>query len=243
MSNRIALITGAARRLGAAIARELHAAGFDTIIHYRQSEQAAQALASELNNARPHSAWTLAADLRDAGARQTLIDNAIDCTGRLDVLVNNASAFYPTPLASIDDDNWAELMDINLKAPLFLAQNAATELGRRRGCIINITDIHAERPLSGHPVYCVSKAGLVMLTRALAREMAPEVRVNAVAPGAVLWPESMDEGTQQEILSRIALDRRGDPEDIARAVLYFVRDAGYVTGQVLSVDGGRLLNQ
>lgn len=236
-----ALITGAARRVGAAIASHLHAAGLNVVIHYRRSHDAAETLAAELNGQRQASAFTLATDLTDSNALPLLIRDAIACTGRLDVLVNNASAFFPTPLEKLTESDWSTLMDVNLKAPLFLARHAAAELRQRNGCIINITDIHAVRPLKNHSLYSTSKAGLVMLTQALARELAPEIRVNAISPGAILWPEDMDESTKNEILSRIALGRRGSPEDVARGVLYLVRDAGYVTGQVLTIDGGRTL--
>lgn len=241
MPNKTVLITGAALRIGAAITRELHAAGMDVVIHYLNSRQPAESLAAELNNQRPDSAWTLAADLRDTTTLQTLINHAIACNGRLDALVNNASAFYPTPLAEVDESSWNELMDVNLKAPMFLSQYASEELQRHEGCIINLTDIHAERPLKNHPVYSTAKAGLITLTTALAKELAPAIRVNAVSPGAVLWPESMDTATQQEILERIPLQRRGNPADVARAVLFMIRDAHYVTGQILSIDGGRTL--
>ncbi len=241
MPNKTVLITGAALRIGAAITRELHAAGMDVIIHYLNSRQPAESLAAELNAQRPDSAWTLSADLRDSTTLQALIEDAIACNGRLDALVNNASAFYPTPVAEVNETNWNDLMDVNLKAPMFLSQYASEELQRHAGCIINLTDIHGERPLKDHPVYSTAKAGLVMLTRALAKELAPAIRVNAISPGAVLWPESMDEATQQEILERIPLQRRGEPVEIARAVLYMIRDAHYVTGQVLTIDGGRTL--
>lgn len=243
MSHRTALITGAAKRVGAAIARELHSAGLQVVIHYHHSAAAANALAAELNDKRPESAWLLQADLADSQALPDVVDSAITCNGRLDVLINNASVFYPTPLEAIDDDSWSDMMNVNLRAPLLLARHAAAQLRANQGCIINLTDIHGERPLSEHTLYSTSKAGLIMLTKALAKEMAPDVRVNAVSPGAVLWPRTMTAETQQAILSRIALNRRGNPEDVARAVLFLIRDAGYVTGQVLSVDGGRLLSQ
>ena len=242
MPNKTALITGAALRIGAAITRELHAAGMDVIIHYHNSHQPADALAAELNARRPDSAWTLSGDLRDYNILQRLIDEAIACNGRLDLLVNNASSFYPTPIDEVNETNWNDLLDVNLKAPMFLSKYASAELQRREGCIINLTDVHAERPLKDHPVYSTAKAGLIMLTKALAKELAPAIRVNAISPGAVLWPESMDGATQQEILNHIPLARRGEPADIARAVLYMARDSGYTTGQVLTVDGGRTLD-
>lgn len=241
MRGKIALITGGAKRVGAAIARQLHACGMEVLVHYHRSVDEANALAAELNEKRPKSAWLLQADLADSKALPHLITAALACNSRLDVLVNNASVFYPTPLADIDANRWADVMNVNLRAPLLLAKLAATELMKHNGCIINLTDIHGERPLSGHPLYSTSKAGLIMLTKALAKELAPQVRVNAVSPGAVLWPETMSEDTRNEILSRVALGRRGSPEDVARAVRYFVRDADYVTGQILTVDGGRTL--
>jgi len=242
MTDKTVLITGAAVRIGAVIARELHAAGMNVIVHYLNSHQPADLLAAELNEIRPGSAWILGADLCDAEALPKLIADAVACNGRLDVLVNNASAFYATPLEQLSDSNWAEMMDVNLKAPLFLARYAAAELRQRRGCIVNLTDIYGEHPLHNYSLYSISKAGLTMLTRSLANELAPEVRVNAVSPGAVMWPEGMDEAAQQRIISHTLLKRRGEPEDIARAVLFLIRDADYITGQVLTVDGGRLLN-
>lgn len=241
MPDKTALITGAAQRVGAAITRQLHAANMNVVIHYLHSRQAAEELTAELNDIRPGSAWAVAADLCDPAALSTLIAEAIAFGNRLDVLVNNAAAFYPTPLAQITESNWTELMEVNLKAPLFLAKHAAEELREHGGCIINIADVHAERPLKEYMLYSTSKAGLVMLTKALARELAPDIRVNAVSPGAVLWPEEMDTITQQKIISHIPLKRRGNPEDVARAVLYLIRDADYVTGEILTVDGGRAI--
>ncbi|MEX2516636.1 MAG: pteridine reductase [Gammaproteobacteria bacterium] len=242
LHGKTALITGAARRVGATIAECLHQAGMDVVIHYYTSSQAAAALAQRLNQQRPGSALTIKANLQDSRELQPLVQQAIAFKGRLDALVNNASAFYPTPLADVNEDQWQELLDVNLKAPLFLTRHAAAELKQRQGCVVNLTDIHAERTLTGYPVYSVSKAGLVTLTRALAKALAPEVRVNAVAPGAILWPEDMDNELQQNILDRIPLRRRGEPDDIARAVRYMIADADYVTGQILNVDGGRTLD-
>lgn len=239
--HKTALVTGAARRVGAAITRQLHAAGMDVVIHYRNSRAEAEALARELNDSRADSAVCLSADLQDPAQLQQLVEQARQFRQRLDVLVNNASAFYPVPLESVDESHWDELIGVNLKAPLFLSKHAADELRRRQGCIVNLGDIHGLRPMHEHLLYSVSKAGLDMLTRSLARELAPEVRVNAVAPGAILWPEGMDEITRAAILKRIPLQRRGEPEDIAKAVLYLVRDASYVTGQTIVVDGGRTL--
>jgi pteridine reductase len=241
LAHKTALITGGARRIGAAISRCLHAAGMDVVIHYRQSRDEADVLVDELNAIRPDSAMCLRADLLDIDVLQLLIHEAKRFRNRLDVLINNAAVFYPTPLESLEERHWDESININLKAPLFLAKYAAEELRQRQGCIVNLTDIHADRPLREHPVYSTSKAGLDMLTMALAKELAPEVRVNGVSPGAILWPEGMDEATRRLILSRIMLGRSGEPEDIAKAVLYLVRDADYVTGQIITVDGGRTL--
>ncbi len=241
LDERLALVTGAAHRVGAAIVKALHGAGARVVIHYRHSRQAAEALAEELNGRRLASAFTLQADLGRSGAPEAVVAQVLERHGRLDVLVNNASSFYPTPLGEVSETQWDDLMASNLKAPFFLSQAAMAELIRREGSIVNIVDIHAERPLKNYPVYCMAKAGLVMQTKALARELGPAVRVNAVAPGAILWPEGLDVVRQREIIERTALKRPGEPEDIARAVLYLVRDAGYTTGQVLAVDGGRSL--
>ncbi|MBS0376608.1 MAG: pteridine reductase [Proteobacteria bacterium] len=240
LDGQVALITGGARRLGAAIARELHAAGLRVLIHHRASADEAAALAAELNAARPDSATTHAADLLDLAALPGLVAAALAAFGRLDVLVNNASTFYPTPVGEITAAAFDDLIGTNLRAPLFLTQAAAPELRLRRGLVLNLADIHAFRPLKRHPAYCAAKAGLVMLTQSLARELGPHVRVNGIAPGPVLWPEgAMDGDLQARILERTALKRMGTPADVARAALFFVRDAPYVTGQVLPVDGGR----
>jgi len=237
------LITGAARRVGAAITRTLHAAGARVAIHYRGSADEAQALADELNAARPQSAILLQADLLDTARLPGLIEATLGAFGRLDVLVNNASTFYSTPVGTITEAQWNDLLGSNLKAPLFLSQAAAPALKASQGLILNIVDIHGLRPLKGFPVYSPAKAGLVMLTHALARELSPEVRVNAVAPGPVLFPEEgLTEERKADIIERTLLMRRGSPEDIAKAVLFFASDAPYVTGQVLAVDGGRSTN-
>jgi pteridine reductase len=240
---RVVLVTGAARRIGAAIARALHGAGATLALHHRGSAAEAETLAAGLNATRPDSAACFAADLGTAAACAQLVTQVTARYGRLDGLVNNASSFFPTPLGTVGEAEWDRLMASNLKAPFFLAQAAAPWLARTSGgAIVNIADIHAERPLKGYPVYCAAKAGLVMLTRALARELAPGVRVNAVAPGAILWPEpTPDAATQATILARIPLACTGRPEDIAGAVLYLLGAAPYVTGQVLAVDGGRTL--
>jgi pteridine reductase len=240
LGGKVALVTGAARRIGAAIATGLHAAGADVVIHYRGSATAAGALAGVLNAARPDSATTLCADLAEGAGLQGLVDAAAAWRGRLDVLVNNASSFYPTPVGNITEASWNDLIGANLKAPLFLSQAALPHLRRSLGVIVNIVDIHARRPLREHSVYGSAKAGLAMLTRALAKDLAPEVRVNGVSPGAILWPEQgLDEATREAILRQIPLGRVGEPADVAACVLYLVRDAPYVTGQIIAVDGGR----
>lgn len=242
MNSNTALITGAARRIGAEIARSLHGAGYNIALHHLRSQGEAQALADELNRARADSARLVQADLRRSEQLAPLVERSAGFWGGLDVLVNNASRFYPTPLGEVTETQWDELLEGNLKAPFFLCQAAAPHLRTRGGCIVNIVDIHAERGLEGYPVYSITKAGLAAMTRFLARELGPDIRVNGVAPGAILWPEQpMDEARQAEILSRVPLRRIGDPGDIARAVLFFVRDAPYVTGQILAVDGGRSL--
>lgn len=240
LAGKSVLITGAARRVGAAITRALHAEGANLLIHHRASAAAAAELAAALNGARRGSAAVARAELREPAALPALIGRAVSEFGRLDILVNNASTFYPTPVGEITDAHWDELIGSNLKAPLFLSQAAAPELSRTRGLIVNIVDIHALRPLRRHTVYCIAKAGLAMLTRSLARELGPTVRVNGVAPGPVLWPErDMEAALKEDIIARTALKRAGSPEDVARAVLFFAQDAPYVTGQILCVDGGR----
>ena len=240
LTGKWALITGAGRRVGAAVARTLHGAGAGVAIHYRRSAADADALARDLNDLRPHSALTIQADLLDTGTLATLVEKVVTHAGRLDILVNNASSFYPTPLASITEQQWADLLGTNLKAPLFLAQAALPHLKTARGVIINIVDIHAIRPLRDHSMYGAAKAGLAFLTRALARDLAPDVRVNGVAPGAILWPEGgVSDQMRETVLKQIPLKRVGEPADIASCVLYLVRDAHYVTGQIIAVDGGR----
>ncbi len=231
--------------MGAAICRRLHAAGADIALHYRSSSDEALALQQELNDRREGSVAVFAADLLDLDALPRLIEQVMARFGRLDGLVNNASSFYPTPLAEVNEDHWHDLLGTNLRAPLFLAQAAADELRRRHGCIVNIVDIHAERPMQGHLLYSVAKAGLVALTRALAHEMAPQVRVNAVAPGVILWPEGegwADNDERRKIVAHTLLKREGEPDDIAKTVVFLVQDAPYITGQVIAVDGGRSIN-
>lgn len=245
MQGKVVLVSGGAKRVGAAICRRLHAAGAEVAVHYRSSVQEAQALRDGLNRLRPESAAVFQADLLDPEALPKLVDQVVRKFGRLDALVNNASSFYATPLAEVDERQWRDLVGTNLRAPLFLAQAAADELRRRHGCIVNIADIHAERPMHGHLLYSVAKAGLVALTRALAQEMAPQVRVNAVSPGVILWPENaawMDEERRRRIVANTPLKREGEPDDIARTVAFLIQDAPYVTGQVITVDGGRSIN-
>ena len=237
---RVALVTGAGRRVGARIARELHAAGMSVAVHCHRSREEAEGLRAELEAARPGSAAVVAADLLDPAAAPAVAAAAAERWGRLDVLVNNASTFYPTPIGEVTEADWRSLVGSNLAAPFFLAQAAAPRLRAARGCIVNVADVYGHRPLAGHPVYSAAKAGLLMLTRALALELGPEVRVNSVSPGAVLWPEADDPG-RRRVIDGIALGRSGDPGDVARAALFLVRDAPYVTGQDLAVDGGRLL--
>jgi pteridine reductase len=233
-------VTGGAKRLGAEIVRALHGAGASVVIHCNRSATAANDLSSELNGLRPGSAAVCRADLRNISALQSLVDAVLHAFGRLDILVNNASTFYPTPVGSITAEAFDDLIGTNLKAPLFLAQSATAELRRSRGLIVNLVDIHGAQPLKQHPVYSSAKAGLAMLTKSLARELGPEIRVNGVAPGPVMWPEgSMDPKLQTQILERTALKRIGSPGDVAKAVLFFAKDAPYVTGQILAVDGGR----
>ena len=211
------------------------------MLHYRSAVVAAEAMVAELNAVRPGSAACLSADLLDVEALSILVENTVDCFGRLDALVNNASSFYATPLGSMDLAAWDDLIGSNLKAPLFLTQAAAPYLKAAHGAVVNITDIHAERPLAGYPLYCAAKAGLLGLTRALAIELAPEVRVNAVAPGPILWPDNsgFDSEMRDQIVDHTLLKRAGSPQDIARAVRFLLDDAPYVTGQVINVDGGR----
>lgn len=237
---RWALITGAGKRIGAAIASRLHEAGANVAIHYLASGEAADALATRLNAERPDSAITVRGDLRGIPNLEHMIREVLDQTGRLDALINNASTFYPTPLGAITEEQWEDLVGSNLKAPLFLCQAALPHLRETRGVIVNIVDVHGQRPLKNHPLYGAAKAGLGMLTRSLAKDLGPEIRVNGVSPGAILWPETgMQERVQENIIQQIPLKRTGEPDDIAAAVLFLVRDAPYVTGQILAVDGGR----
>ncbi|MDR1936496.1 MAG: pteridine reductase [Candidatus Accumulibacter sp.] len=244
MIGKTVLITGAAKRVGRSIARELHAAGANVAVHYRAAGEAAALLAGEMNAARAGSALCLRADLLDCGELTSLVDRAVAHFGRLDALVNNASSFFATPLGAIDEAAWNDLVGSNFKAPLFLTQAAAPHLRQARGAVVNITDIHAERPLAGYSLYCAAKAGLLGLTRALAIELAPEVRVNAVAPGPILWPDdaAFDAPARARIVGHTLLKQAGSPRDVARAVRFLFNDAPYVTGQVINVDGGRTVH-
>jgi pteridine reductase len=240
LEGKVVLITGGARRIGAEIVRTLHGAGARILIHHRSSAGAAAGLAAELNGARPGSAAVHGVDLLSAGAPERLVAAAIQTFGGVDVLINNASSFAPSQIGQITPAQWNDLIGTNLQVPLFLTQAAVPSLAARRGLIINMVDIHGLRPLKGYPVYSVAKAGLAMLTRSLARELGPDIRVNGIAPGPVLWPEhGMDEALKQEIIGKTALHRHGSPADVARTALFLAKDAPYITGQIIAVDGGR----
>jgi pteridine reductase len=239
LSGRTAFITGGARRIGAALVRAFHAAGANIVVHHRHSHEEAGALARELTTSRPDSVILVRGDLLDTARLAELVAEARQAFGQIDVLVNNASSFYPTAIGEITEQAWEDLVGTNLKAPLFLSQAAAPALRAARGLILNLVDIHGMRPLAQYPLYSTAKAALIMLTKALARELAPEVRVNGIAPGPVLWPEDAAPELQQKIIESTLLKRAGSPQDVARAALFFAVDAPYVTGQVLAVDGGR----
>jgi pteridine reductase len=240
LNGKVVLVTGAARRIGAAIATTLHQNGANVAVHCRDSSTDADVLVARLNGERPDSAARFQADLNDTEALPSLVESVVSWHGALDILVNNASSFYPTPPGEITEAHWDDLIGSNLKAPLFLSQAALPALREAKGVIINLIDVHAQRPLRNHTVYGLAKAGLAMLTRSLAKDLAPDVRVNGVSPGAILWPENgMNDTTKDTILQQIPLQRPGDPEDIAGCVLYLVRDATYITGQIIAVDGGR----
>jgi pteridine reductase len=240
LAGRTLLVTGAARRVGAALARKLHSAGANVVIHFHKSTDEAAQLARELEAGRPGSTAFVQADLLELDELPAVIDGAIRAFGQLDILVNNASTFYPTAMGEITQAHWDDLVGTNLRAPLFLSQAAAPALRITHGLILNIADIHGMRPLKRYPVYSVAKAGLIMLTKALAREMAPHIRVNAIAPGPVMWPEDgTDKELQHKIIDKTLLKRAGTPEDVARAALFFATEAPYLTGQILAVDGGR----
>lgn len=240
LAGKVALVTGGARRVGAAIVRRLHAAGAAVLIHYRDSDADATKLVAELNGLRSKSASSVKAELLAPIAPRALVSAALDSFGRLDVLVNNASSFFPVAMGAVEASHWEELVGSNLRAPLFIAQEAAGELARTEGCIVNIVDIHADRPLKGYPVYSIAKGGLAAMTRSLALELAPKVRVNGVSPGAIAWPEDgqLDAAERARVIATTPLARTGSPEDIAQAV-HFLACAPYVTGQIVAVDGGR----
>ncbi len=240
LDNQVVLVTGAARRIGAAIVTRLHAAGARVAIHYRGSADDALALVDRFNADRADSATAMQCDLLEIGRLPGLVEDVVNWGGRLDALVNNASSFYPTPVGTITEDEWNDLVGSNLKAPLFLSQAATPYLRESRGAIVNIVDIHAQRPLRNHVVYGPAKAGLAMLTRSLAKDLAPDIRVNGVSPGAILWPEDgMPDAVKQTILRQVPLERPGTPQDIAGCVLFLLGEADYVTGQIIAVDGGR----
>ncbi|PHR63537.1 pteridine reductase [Alcanivorax sp.] len=240
MADPVALITGSARRIGAKIVRTLHANGMRVIIHYRNSAQEAHALADSLNSSRPDSAAIIQADLDKPDQVRQLAHDALACFGRMDLLVNNASSFYPTPIDQADDADWDKLIHSNLRAPFILSQQLTPALRQQHGCIINIVDVYAEKPLQTHTLYCMAKAGLAMMTKSLARELGPEIRVNGVSPGPILWPEA-GQMNQQAIQDATALKRSGEPDDIANTVYWLATAAPFITGQILAVDGGRSL--
>ena len=240
LEGRWALVTGAAKRIGAVISTALHEAGANVAIHYLNSDEDAEQLANQLNQIRSDSALTVQGDLKNTADLEQMIDQLTKRTGGLDILINNASSFYPTPLGSITEEHWDDLFGTNLKAPLFLSKISLPYLKKNNGVIINIVDVHAQRPLKNHSVYGSAKAGLAMLTRSLAKDLGPDVRVNGVSPGAILWPESgISERVKENILGQVPLGRPGTPDDIAAAVVFLVRDAPYVTGEIIAVDGGR----
>lgn len=243
-NHKVALVTGSGQRVGAEIARHLHQSDWTVLIHYRHSQQAALSLAHELNQQRANSAYTLGADLDDLTQINQLPQQIEQITDRLDALVNNASTFYPTPVGNVDENAWHDLLSSNAKAPFFLSQACVPLLKKTQGCIVNIVDIHAQRPFKNYTVYCMAKAALQTMTYALAKELAPDIRVNGVAPGAILWPEmnsqsAINNDTQAEILAGIPLQRSGSPQDIAKTVRFLIEDAPYITGQIIAVDGGR----
>ncbi|MEZ5538483.1 MAG: pteridine reductase [Pseudomonadales bacterium] len=238
----VALITGCAQRIGAVIAEQLHDSGYNIIIHYRHSQKSAEILTHNLNTQRADSAICIAADLQNHSAILSLAKQSVAAWGHIDALINNASSFFPTPIRKTTETDWDALIDSNMKAPFFLAQALSDHLKKQFGCIINIADIYAETPLAQHTVYCMAKAGNVMLTKSLACELAPQVRVNGIAPGAILWPKDATqehETAQEKILEKIPLHRTGEALDIAKTVLFLLRDAPYITGQIIKVDGGR----
>lgn len=243
-NSKVVLITGAGKRVGAAIAQHCHQQGMRLAIHYRESAQQASDLCARFNQQRKDSAIALGADLRDTVKLEGLIEQVISKWGQLDVLINNASSFYPVPFAKLTPSVWEDVMASNLKAPFFLSQSAAPYLKQQKGCIINLVDIQAQRPLKNYSVYCVAKAGLVMLTKSLAKELGPDIRVNAIAPGIVLWPDDETEfngALREKIVARNALKRAGTPQDIANTAVFLINQADFITGQIIAVDGGRSL--
>ena len=243
INNKWVLITGGAKRIGARIARTLHAEEMNLVIHFNTSSDDANELCSELNSIRNDSAIAIGSNLTNQTEVESLITKVIETTGQLDVLINNASTFYPTPIEDITLDDWDNLMGTNLKAPLFLCKHAAPHIKESKGCIINMVDIHASKPLKNHTIYGSAKSGLVMLTRSLAKDFAPEVRVNCIAPGMILWPENEpSEEIKQKVIDQIPLKRSGEPNDIAHTVLFLIAHADYITGQIIAVDGGRGIN-
>lgn len=245
MKDKVILITGGARRVGAAICRRLHRLGARLVIHHRASCAEAQQLKQELEQVYPESVALLQADLLDTGGISGLVDHAARQFGRLDALINNASSFFPTPIEECTEQAWHDLMGSNLKAPLFLSQAAAPYLKKWRGCIVNIIDIHSEQPLKRYIIYNTAKGGLAALTRSLAMDLAPDIRVNGISPGPILWPEAgewQDESARNHIVARTLLKRMGEPDDIARTVCFLIEDAPYITGQIIAVDGGRSIN-
>ena len=252
---KVALITGGAHRIGADIVHSLHAAGFSIALHYQTSQQAADELVNQLNNIRDNSAAAFACDLNSIGEIQSLAEKVQRQWNRVDLLINNASQFHPTPIGEITEDSWDKLINSNVKGALFLSQALTPTLKKQQGCIINMIDIHAERPLKNHSVYCMAKAALAMMTKSLAKDLGPEIRVNGIAPGAILWPEpqleqkpepeperKQKESEQQAIIAHSALKRLGQPQDISNTVLFLAENAPYITGQIITVDGGRTLN-
>ena len=239
-NNKNALITGAAKRIGASISRNIHEAGYNVGIHYNSSKKDAKKLCEELNAKRAGSAQIFKADITKVSDAKSLVNSFLKWGGKLDLLINNASSFYPTPIGSVTEENWNDLIGTNLKGPLFISQEASVSLKKNKGSIINLVDIHIKSPPKDHAVYIAAKAGLEILTRSLARDLAPEVRVNGISPGAILWPEGeLDAPTKDKILDSIPLKRKGNPQDISDCVLFLVNSASYISGQIISVDGGK----
>jgi len=239
---RTVLITGGAKRIGLAIAKYLHQYGFNIIITYNKSKNDAEKALSILNNNRPNSCAIIQANFSTIKSYNSLYNKALKVFGRIDVLINNASKFYPTKIDTVNDKNWTDIINTNLKTPLFLSKSFFPELKKRKGSIINIIDIHVNPPLKNHIIYNLSKAGLLALTQSLAKDLAPSVRVNGVSPGAIMWPKSINKKRKKEIISKIALQRIGEPDDIAKTILFLITNGDYITGQNINVDGGRRLN-